>query len=460
MKKSLFITIITVFHLFLSWPVHALQASGRYVLPDSLNANEGYRSDIIEDGDSEVALTLQYRPRSEYRNGYRAPLNDSLTPAFVTNQRSRIGLNYENSDFQSRIAFQDVRTWGEPFIKKDVSTFLLHEAWFEWAVTTGFSMKIGRQVLKYDDQRLLAASNWNNVGATHDLLLLKYHKPQYHIHLGLAYNNDQNRMSEAYFHYPANYYKTMQFLSASATFGQNLKLSFLEIADGRQQEGSDNTILYRTTLGLNGHYTGDAKNLLLSAKSYWQGGKSVEGTRINAWFLAFDASYKIDRFRLTLGGDYFSGDDALDTTDQVYNAFNNLYGSGHGYYGSMDYFRVIDKHTLGGGLRDLYAKLGYGLTEKTSLNLAYHHFALANRVIDPQHTGNELKVLSRELGSEVDFTLNHSFSKEFQVKMGYSLMFAKESMSVIKGGDHQRIANWGFVMLTFHPRIFVNQLNR
>jgi len=456
--RSIF--IIAFIYLFLCWPCQFVKASGNYSLSDTLNANEQNRSDILEAGGSEVSLTLQYRPRSEYRNGYRAPLNDSLTPAFVTNQRSRIGLNYKNADFQSRIAFQDVRTWGEPVIKQDVSTFLLHEAWFEWAVTANFSMKIGRQVLKYDDQRLLAASNWNNVGATHDLLLLKYQRPHSHLHLGLAYNNDQNRMSEAYFHYPANYYKTMQFLSASATLSQNLQLSFLEIADGRQKEGSDNTILYRTTLGLNGSYTSDDENLLLSAKSYWQGGKSAKGNRINAWFLAFHASYNIDRFRFALGGDYFSGDDGLDTTDQVNNAFNNLYGSGHGYYGSMDYFRVIDKHTLGGGLRDLYVKLGYGITEKTSVDLAYHHFALANRVIDPDYTGNGLRALSRELGTELDFALNHSFSQEFQVKLGYSFMFAQESMSAIKGGDHQRIANWGFVMLTFQPRIFINQLSR
>ncbi len=412
----------------------------------------------LQQADDRLSISLQYRPRSEYRNGYKKPMSDSLKPAFVTNQRSRIGLSYQHPRFRSRISFQDIRTWGETRIKQDVSSFLLHQAWFEVFLDPSWSLKLGRQVLKYADQRFLAACNWNNVGATHDMALLKYDRPKRHVHLGLAYNNHASYLHERYQYYPESFYKTMQFIWFSQDFGPRLEASFLEITDGRKKEGSDRHLYFRTTMGINLDYQSGEQGLALSGKAYWQGGKIREQERISAYFLAFKASYSWNRMALTLGGDYFSGDNGLDTNDRVNRAFNNLYGSGHGYYGSMDYFRTIDKHTGGGGLRDLYGKVAFHISGNTSADITYHHFSLAGNVAVLTGEGNKLKALDRELGSELDFSLNHSFSKNFQVKAGYSLMFGTQSLAAIKGGDAKHTGNWGFVMLTFQPEIFVNNL--
>ena len=70
------------------------------------------------------------------------------------------------------LTLQDVRVWGQ-----DVSTInrtttannnglMLHEAWAEILLTDttlknkAFSLKIGRQELAYDDQRLLGNLDW------------------------------------------------------------------------------------------------------------------------------------------------------------------------------------------------------------------------------------------------------------------------------------------------------------
>jgi hypothetical protein len=413
----------------------------------------------MQQAEDRLSITLQYRPRSEYRDGYRKPMSDSLNPAIVTNQRSRIGLSYQHPRFRSRISFQDIRTWGETRIKQDVSSFLLHEAWFEVFVNSSLSLKLGRQVLKYADQRFLAACNWNNVGSTHDMALLKYERPSRHLHFGMAYNNETSYLHERYNDYPDSFYKTMQFMWFSQDLGPRLEASFLEITDGRQKEGSDRRLYFRTTMGINLDYGSGEQGLALSGKGYWQGGKIREQERVNAYFLAFKATYSWNRLALTLGSDYYSGDNGLDTTDRVNGAFNNLYGSGHGYYGSMDYFRTIDKHTLGGGLHDIYGKVAFRISGKTRADLTYHHFSLASQVADPTQPAGRLKALDQDLGSELDFSLNHTFSKNFQVKMGYSLMFGTDSLAAIKGGNTGHVGNWGFVMLTFQPEVFVNNLN-
>ena len=43
-------------------------------------------------------------------------------------------------------------------------------------------------------------------------------------------------------------------------------------------------------------------------------------------------------------------------TDKKYNVFNTLYATNHKYYGFMDYFIDIPRHTYGLGLIDIHAK--------------------------------------------------------------------------------------------------------
>ena len=426
-------------------------------LKTKLDTTGNKRSPSLESEDNErLNLSIQYRPRTEHRNGYKKLLADSSRPAFITNQRSRLSLSYSNSSFRSKISFQDIRTWGESKNKSDIPSLLLHEAWFELPLAESLSLRIGRQVLKYSDQRLLAASNWNNVGSTHDMALMKYRQKNADVHLGVAYNNDENRLTEAYSNYPGSFYKSMQFLYASKQFGDNLNVSLLEIADGHQKEKSNKKIYWRTTIGLNLDYSTTDNKFNTSTKAYWQGGKNQYGNTNNAYFLTLQLSYAFQNLKITAGTDYFSGNDQLDTNDQVNRAFDNLYGSGHRYLGHMDYFRAVDKHTNGGGINDVFLKMGYEFSKKTSAKVAYHHFSLANRVIDKNHTGPGLKAIDSELGSELDFTLNYRHSKNFSIKTGYSLMFAKESMETITGGNHENLASWGFIMFSFHPQISLN----
>jgi hypothetical protein len=124
----------------------------------------------------------------------------------------------------------------------------------------------------------------------------------------------------------------------------------------------------------------------------------------------------------------------------------------------MDYFRAIEKHTRGGGLHDMYLKFGYKASSKTYAELAFHHFRLANRVEDESYTGEGLKALDKTLGSELDFTVKYRPTPHFSLRLGYSAMFSTSVMSAIKGGNHNRVAHWGVMMLTFQPGIIIHNL--
>ena len=391
-------------------------------------------------------FSCEIRPRFEYRNGYKS-LRDSLTkPAFITSQRSRINFSFEKDKISTFISIQDVRIWGEEKTKDDIANALLHEAWAEIKLNNSLTLKAGRQEIKYDDERLLATSNWNNSGSSHDLALLKFKKSKFQSHLGLAYNNDIEKNFES--NYPVKFYKSLSYLWLAYNLNDNLKASVISIADGNQKDKNENILYVRSTNGGNINYKNDSLGLYFDLAGYYQLGKNIKGNDLNAYFFSAKAGYfltkKMDVFIAT---DYFSGNDETDTSNKTVNAFNNLYGTFHKYLGLIDYFSSVDQSTAGGGLIDLYCQLNYKLNSKMSTSLAYHNFQLSGTLIDKTDTVNT-SALNRQLGSEIDFSANFKINENANVQFGYSTFFAKKTLSIIKGGDFEKLSNWGWVMLT------------
>ena len=397
-----------------------------------------------------LSADFEIRQRTEYRNGYSTLPNPSDNPALLCFQRTRAGINYSSGKITTAFHLQDVRTWGESKAKLDAPSVGVYEAWLEVRLNDYSSLKLGRQSLKYDDQRFLSNTDWNNVATSHDLALLKLEKGASLMHLGLAYNNDKDKLFEN--NYPVDFYKAMQFLYASKKFENGISISLLEIVDGYQKAASNKTVFFRNTAGLNAGYKTSNGKFEIAGSGYKQGGTDKTGNKINANFYSLKASFKMNsKFTLSLGNDHYSGTNNLDTANTINGAFNNLFGSGHAFCGYMDYFTVVDAHTKAGGLSDSYAKLFFTLGKNASIGLDYHYFVLANNVIDTENL-TELSSLDKSLGSEFDLTFIYKVEKNFVLKMGYSTMFATKSMSAIKGGDFNEFADWAYVSLTFTPK--------
>ena len=145
---------------------------------------------------AQFTLTAEVRPRSEFRNGFKTPTSDDKDAAFFTEQRSRLYMDYADEKYKFRLSMQDVRFWGEIpqiFKQEDGNTFL-SEAWGQYFLTKKFSIKAGRQIISYDNQRFLGGLEWAQQGRRHDALLFIYEdkEAKTKFHAGFAYNSDDD----------------------------------------------------------------------------------------------------------------------------------------------------------------------------------------------------------------------------------------------------------------------------
>ena len=171
-------------------------------------------------GQSSFWIEGQIRPRFEFRNGFKTLLNDTLQPAAFIEQRTRLGMGYRNDFIEAFIAFQDVRVWGStPVANKLAGNFALFQGWVKINLAKHLYLKIGRQVLSYDSQRLLGAANWAVQARAHDAVLLNYKNDSIGLEfqVGGAYNVEAATLTNIAYAVSGNA-RTMQFVRIKKTF--------------------------------------------------------------------------------------------------------------------------------------------------------------------------------------------------------------------------------------------------
>jgi len=398
---------------------------------------------------SQFSIQGELRPRFEYRDGYkRLPDTTTNFAAFVS-QRSRLILNYKNEKITTKISFQDARVWGDEALKTDVPGVGIYEAWAEIPVIDSISLKLGKQEIVYDNERLLSNCPWSQIGSTHTAAMLKYFKKGLQIDFTGAFNqSSENTFGTDYTAFPNNY-KTLNILWISKKFTSDFKVSLLGIADGYQKVNTKSTVYLRGTYGAIIDYT-KANKYSAVVRGFYQDGRLQTGQQIGAYYASADLTYSLtEKFTLWAGMQYSSGDDA--TKKHTYsNAFNTLYGSGHRFSGNMDYFSSISTATKGAGLVDPYLNLIYKFNDKASTRLDIHYLMLQNNYVV------NTSAIKKALGEEADLSFTYNFSKEVSLMAGFSVNDATKSMEVIVGGDSQYFGGWGFVMLTIKPNFFTS----
>ena len=140
----------------------------------------------------------------------------------------------------------------------------------------------------------------------------------------------------------------------------------------------------------------------MQAAFYYQTGKNKNAQSVSAFMVSVKAAYAIDKqWSVSLGYDYLSGSDGKG---DKFKAFDPLYGTHHKFYGAMDYFYASAWQGVAPGLQD--AQLG-----------------------------------------------DWNVMKDVKLSAGYSIMRGTKSMDVVKGGDHKRWQDWGWVSVNINPRI-------
>lgn len=410
-----------------------------------------------QEQNEELKINIQLRPRAEFRNGLFTPVLEGQKPAFFVAQRSRVGIAYsKNNKLKIGLSAQVVNTWGNDaqvqFTANDIS---LYEAWAQLYFSAQWNVKLGRQVLSYDDERILGALDWNNAGRKHDAALLGFEKNKLKADLGLAFNQNSEKVTGTFFNNSLSQpYKSMEFLWLKYKFSDALAMSILSMNLDFQNQ-SDSLISTLQTFGGNVFYK--PKKWNITGTYYYQMGKkpekSLPAAKTNAWMAAAKIDYNISKkFTAGLGTDYLSGND-MNSASRNVTAFNPLYGTHHKFYGFMDYFYVSSPHN-NVGLWDSYLNLNFKSSERFDWKIALHHFESAAEII--KYDGGKAKAA---LGNEADLTFNYKIMTDVKLSGGYSQMSTNTSMKYVKNisatENMKQLQNWVWLSLNFNPNILI-----
>ncbi len=393
---------------------------------------------------AQFILSGEFRPRFEARHGYRTlPPEDTTFAAFV-NQRSRINLQYSTGRLRTFLGFQEVRVWGGKGMFETLPGIGLHQAYVELDIIPKLSLRAGRQELRYDNQRLLGMNNWNQSGRTHDAAVLRFKSENWQVHLGTAFNQSaENLFGTTYL---GREYKTLSYLWMQRELG-NFTINGLWLSDGYQDREDQTKTRFRSTAG--GIVKAKLADHSIELHGYYQFGQTNTGQDIRAWYIHPVARLSLGvNTQLNVGVEVFSGNDPSKEEDH-FKAFHNLYGTTHGFNGHLDYFTNIPEHTNNTGLVNPYLEIEHKLNDQLTLRGDYHFFATHRSLVNQEN-----QPYDRYLGSEIDFSVQLNISKEIDLQMGYSTMFASPSMEVLKGGSHEEFVHWGWMMLTVRPVFF------
>jgi hypothetical protein len=406
---------------------------------------------------AQFTLDGEFRPRSEYRNGFGDLISKNADAGFGVSTRVRLNTSYMTDNYWVYISLQDVMVWGEnrqilPYDQNN--SFAVFQAWAELKLGENTSTRVGRQVLSYDDQRILGGLDWAQQGRNHDAALIKYKKDNFMLDFALAFNQDYSNptgfqsASTAYNTTGYFSYKTMQMFYMKQAWDK-FSGSLLLLNNGFQEfdatTGDADGVSNLQTLGThlnykNGSFGLDANAFLQTGKR--QGGVDVKG----AYLLGLDATYKASsKVGLGAGLEMISGNDGgVGET----GAFFPLYGTNHKFNGFMDYF-YVGNHANSIGLVDFHVSANFTLSNSSSLMVKALNFS----------GEQELASGEKSLGTELDLVYSKSF-KGYKLVLGYSQMFANDGMYELKGITETAAAgtqNWAWAMLVIKPEFLVGK---
>jgi hypothetical protein len=401
---------------------------------------------------AQFTLSGEYRPRAEYRHGFKTLATIDQRSAFFIDQRSRINLNYRSEKYTVKLVVQDVRVWGSQsqLVANDGALTSLHEAWGELMLTEKISAKIGRQEIAYDDQRIFGNVGWAQQARSHDALVLKYAYDGFQVDAGLAFNQDSPQLDNS-FYTVSNSYKTFQYLWMHKKL-QHVKLSVLFLNLGLQ--GGDMTN-YRTyfnqTWGGRAAYKKEKTSVNVAI--YSQSGDAQDGmTTISGLLYSLDGQYALTASHsVGAGYEHISGNDQVDPSADN-EAFNPYFGTNHKFNGLMDYF-YVGNHIGNIGLNDFYFSYLGKFTEKLSLKSWIHLFSSDGRLLN----AGTSSAMDKYLGAEMDLVSSYQLHNEVSLSLGYSKLFGSDSMELLKGGDKDENSNWAWVMIAFKPTFFTTK---
>ena len=410
--------------------------------------------------ENSFTLSAQLRPRFEYRNGAYEPLQEGEKPAILVNNRTRLNFDYHHGDqLQLFLSFQNVNIWGQaPQVQLNDRTggLSVFEAYAALPIYEDLNIKIGRQMIVLDEDRIFGSLDWHPAGRAHDAININWKNDKLTLRSFFAFNqnyfdgnassvngNVNNPKGQYFYIAPGTQpYQHLEAVHAHYDFAPTQGLSFL-VANLGQRNSSNNDIDYNMqTIGF--HYRGKSDALRYGAEAYLQTGKSAAGQDKEAFLLAALVGYQFTpAFSATLGLDYLSGNDP--TKDKAFNPFS---GTNHKFYGFMDHFYVLPNSPKV-GLLNPYLNLNLKTSDKGSLSFTGHYFHSAAKIVGDKDNK------TRSLAVEGDLVYTHKIQQYVSLQAGYSLLVPSSSYNKLRELNNVRKQqDWLWCSLNINPKLF------
>ena len=429
------------------------------VLPSVVQAQE-------EENTPENSFTLsaQLRPRFEYRNGAYIPLQEGEKPAILVNNRTRLNFDYHHGDqLQLFVSLQNVNIWGQaPQVQLNDRTggLSVFEAYAALPIYEDLNIKIGRQMIVLDEDRIFGSLDWHPAGRAHDAININWKNDKLTLRSFFAFNqnyfdgnassvngNVNNPKGQYFYIAPGTQpYQHLEAVHAHYNITPTQGVSVL-VANLGQRNSSNNDIDYNMqTIGF--HYRGKSDALRYGAEGYLQTGKNAAGKDKEAFLLAALVGYQFTpAFSATLGLDYLSGNDTNSSSNKD-KAFNPFSGTNHKFYGFMDHFYVLPNSPKV-GLLNPYLNLNLKTSDKGSLSFTGHYFRSAGKIAGTQDNK------TRHLGVEGDLVYTHKIQQYVSLQAGYSLFVPSSSYNDLRGLHNVRKQqDWLWCSLNINPKLF------
>ena len=395
-----------------------------------------------------LLLNLDFRTRAEMDNGQKTLIPKGKQAETSVYSRARLGIDYHREHLELYAALQDARVWGETGSTNQRSgSFNVYEAWAQYQFNEKVGVKIGRQILSYDDERLFGALDWQMQGRSFDaakgiFILNPYSK----LETVITYNNDDNDGDDLA---ENEFYNVLES-------GERTKSLQLIHYQYKKDKTTFSTIgLNSITQHLNGnHY--DMVTLGANAKHYWehfgvfgsvyyQVGKNSLAQSKSAYQFSLNADVLLGQHNIVLGTEWLSGTDFDEDTSKNHS-FSPFYGTNHKFNGFMNYF-FVGNHFNSVGLKDFYIKSNFKFNPKATLSANLHAFS-SNAAIG--YNANNDK-LSQYLGTELDLVFQYKVASYFTLQVGHSHLFDAEGMQYLKNIHQPKdLQTWSWIGLNFN----------
>lgn len=388
-------------------------------------------------------LGLEFRPRFEYRDGYKQLPSDTTRPAFFVSSRTRLLLDFKQKKSAFHLSLQDVRIWGQNGISSASGTIGVFETYARFALKKNWKITLGRQAVELDNGRLFSRANWNQSSRAHDGIRMDYNTSHFSSAFFAFYNQDKANIFGT--SYAQNNYKYLFVNYSTYQAGEHWFMSCLNAFDGYEGITNEQVIFVRGTSG--GRIEYKSKPVEATVAAYYQYGQLSSGAPISAYYVQPSIKLKQKKWIVDVGMEYLSGD-YTQSLSPVSHSFSTLYGVAFKFMGHLDYFTSFPRDVNGTGLINPYLFVDYNLSDKLRFKLESHLFYTQRDLVSKDNA-----VVSPYLGFESDFKVKYYVNPDLFLDFGFSIMAATKSMAVLKTGNYAKTPVFSFLMLTWKPKL-------